>query len=68
VKDQLREATQAAIETGVFGVPTIEVQGQLFWGQDALPMLRQDGENDAWFEQPAWQQAGQLPVGVHRNR
>lgn len=68
VKDQLREATQAAIDKGVFGVPTIEVQGQLFWGQDALPMLRQYLENDSWFEQPAWKQAAQLPVGIQRNR
>jgi 2-hydroxychromene-2-carboxylate isomerase len=36
VKDQLREATEAAIECGVTGVPTIAVGDQLFWGDDRL--------------------------------
>lgn len=35
-KDRVRMATQAAIEAGVFGVPTIDADGELFWGQDAL--------------------------------
>jgi 2-hydroxychromene-2-carboxylate isomerase len=36
----LRAHTDAAIAHGVFGVPALEVDGQLFWGFDALPMLR----------------------------
>jgi 2-hydroxychromene-2-carboxylate isomerase len=40
VKAQLRAQTDAAIARGVFGVPAFEVEGQLFWGFDALPMLR----------------------------
>lgn len=40
VKAQLRAQTDAAIARGVFGVPALEVDGQLFWGFDALPMLR----------------------------
>jgi 2-hydroxychromene-2-carboxylate isomerase len=40
VKAQLRAHTDAAIAHGVFGVPALEVDGQLFWGFDALPMLR----------------------------
>ncbi len=39
VKQELRDATAAAIRRGVFGVPTIEVEGRLFWGFDALEML-----------------------------
>ncbi len=34
VKLALREATSAANELGVFGVPTIAVDGELFWGDD----------------------------------
>ena len=68
VKDQLRMATQAAIDKGIFGVPTIEVQGELFWGQESLPMLRQYLEADSWFAQPSWQQATELPVGIQRKR
>ncbi len=37
IKLALREATEAAHELGVFGVPTIAVDGELFWGDDRLP-------------------------------
>ena len=36
VKDGLREATDAAATAGVFGVPTVRVGEQLFWGDDRL--------------------------------
>ncbi|MBV9196366.1 MAG: 2-hydroxychromene-2-carboxylate isomerase [Solirubrobacterales bacterium] len=36
VKAALRDATQAAYELGVFGVPTFAVGDELFWGDDRL--------------------------------
>ena len=36
VKDELREVTDAAHARGVFGVPTLAVGGELFWGDDRL--------------------------------
>jgi 2-hydroxychromene-2-carboxylate isomerase len=36
IKLALRSATDAAHELGVFGVPTIAVAGELFWGDDRL--------------------------------
>jgi 2-hydroxychromene-2-carboxylate isomerase len=36
IKLALREATDAAHALGVFGVPTIAVDGELFWGDDRL--------------------------------
>jgi 2-hydroxychromene-2-carboxylate isomerase len=36
IKRALREATDAAHELGVFGVPTIAVGNELFWGDDRL--------------------------------
>ena len=36
VKARLREATGAAHAKGVIGVPTLEVVGELFWGDDRL--------------------------------
>jgi 2-hydroxychromene-2-carboxylate isomerase len=33
------QATQRAIDAGVFGAPTYCVQGELFWGQDRLDFL-----------------------------
>jgi len=36
VKQRLRAQTDAALEHGVTGVPTVEVAGKLFWGDDRL--------------------------------
>jgi 2-hydroxychromene-2-carboxylate isomerase len=36
VKRALRDATEAAHAAGVFGVPTVAVNGELFWGDDRL--------------------------------
>ncbi|MFL5885751.1 MAG: 2-hydroxychromene-2-carboxylate isomerase [Thermoleophilaceae bacterium] len=36
VKDLLRANTDRARELGVFGVPTLAVDGELFWGDDRL--------------------------------
>jgi 2-hydroxychromene-2-carboxylate isomerase len=36
VKDKLRQNTQEAYERGVRGVPTLEVNGRLFYGDDRL--------------------------------
>ncbi len=68
VKAQLKANTEAAIARGAFGVPTFEVDGKLFWGLDALPMLRAYLLGDAWFESAAWTDAAQLPVGIQRSR
>lgn len=65
VKQSLIEATQAAIDRQVFGVPTFAVGDRLFWGQDALPMLRQFLEGDPWFETDR-QSAARVGAGVRR--
>jgi 2-hydroxychromene-2-carboxylate isomerase len=36
IKLALREATDAAFQLGVIGVPTLAVDGELFWGDDRL--------------------------------
>ena len=61
VKQQLRTVTDAAALAGVFGVPAFAVDGKLFWGLDALPMLRAYLAGDAWFDGPAWAEAAQVP-------
>ncbi len=65
-KQRLREATDAALAAGVFGVPTFELDGRLFWGQDALPMLAAAMDDEPWFQSGAWEQAANRPVGVTR--
>jgi 2-hydroxychromene-2-carboxylate isomerase len=36
IKDALRSANDEAVSLGVFGVPTVIVGGELFWGDDRL--------------------------------
>ncbi len=66
VKAELRAHTDVAIEHAVFGVPTIELDEKLFWGLDALPMVRAALLGDPWFDGPAWEAAALPPPGVQR--
>lgn len=66
VKRELKANTDAAIATGVFGVPSMQVDEDVFWGLDALHMLRQRLRDDPWFSQSDWRNASGLPVGVQR--
>jgi 2-hydroxychromene-2-carboxylate isomerase len=67
VKAELKSNTEAAIARGLFGVPTCEVDGKLFWGFDGLPMLREYLQGTAWFSSGAWEQAAAVPAGKTRN-
>ena len=66
VKLDLQTHTQHALAAGVFGVPTFVVDGKVFWGQDALPMLRAYLLGDDWFEGPDWHAAHATEVGIRR--
>ena len=64
VKDQLKAHADEAIAQGVFGVPAFEVDGKVFWGLDALPMLRAYLDGDAWFTDASWDAVRALPSGI----
>jgi 2-hydroxychromene-2-carboxylate isomerase len=67
VKAELKANTEAAIAAGLFGVPTIEVDGKLFWGYDALDMLAAYLKGDAWFQPGGgWDTAPAVSAGVPR--
>ena len=66
IKAQLEKNTEDAIAKGVFGVPSFALVDKLFWGLDALPMLRDCLEGDAWFEGAGWENACQVAAGVSR--
>ena len=66
IKQALRDQTAAALARGIFGVPTIELDGRLFWGLDALPMLAACLRGDAWFDGPDWDAAAANRPGVVR--
>jgi 2-hydroxychromene-2-carboxylate isomerase len=65
VKAELRANTDEAVARGIFGVPTLEAQGRLFWGLDALPMLAAALGGDAWFD-AQWDAAARAVPGVQR--
>ena len=68
VKAQLKAHSDDAIALGVFGVPSFEVDGKVFWGLDALPMLRAYLEGEAWFTgdgaEVRWNAARSIPSGI----
>ena len=66
VKAELRALTEQAVSEGLFGVPTISLQGRHFWGLDALPMLRDAMQGGAWFVGPGWADAAAPRGGVVR--
>lgn len=39
IKNKLMATTDAAIEAGIFGVPTFRFNGELFWGSDRIDTL-----------------------------
>ena len=66
VKAQLKLFSDEAIGLGLFGVPSLVVDGRIFWGLDALPMVRDYLAGDPWFKGSAWDAAALLPTGVQR--
>jgi 2-hydroxychromene-2-carboxylate isomerase len=66
VKQRLRANADEALALGLFGVPSVVVDGRVFWGFDALPMLSAWLAGDAWFANGAWERAADLPAGVRR--
>ena len=67
-KAALREATEAAIAAGVFGVPTLKIGAELFWGLDAVPMAEAWLEDRSLFSRGEMARIAELPVGVERRR
>jgi 2-hydroxychromene-2-carboxylate isomerase len=68
VKQRLRENTDWAIARGVFGVPTLVIGEELFWGHDAFQMALDYLADPAMFHTPQMRAAERLPVGVERVR
>ncbi|OJA85578.1 2-hydroxychromene-2-carboxylate isomerase [Burkholderia ubonensis] len=66
VKDALRAHTDHAIARGVFGVPTFEWDGELFWGEDATAMFVDCVASRAWLDSPEVQRISALPDGIRR--
>jgi 2-hydroxychromene-2-carboxylate isomerase len=66
VKEALRRNTDEAIARGVFGVPTLALGGELFWGLDAGEMAREYAAAGGRFADPEMERVSALPEGATR--
>jgi hypothetical protein len=67
IKALLRQQTDDAISQGVFGVPSMEVGDELFWGYDDFPHLDLFlAGNDPLdpVERERWRKLGSRPSSV----
>ena len=67
-RSRLRTATDAAVAQGVFGVPTLAMNGELFWGEDALGMAMDFKQDPTLFQQGEMARMESIIVGVERRR
>jgi 2-hydroxychromene-2-carboxylate isomerase len=66
VKDRLRSNTEWARDQGIFGVPTLLVGEEIFWGHDAVDMALDYLKAPEAFADAAMRAADTLPVGASR--
>jgi len=68
VKAELRRNTDEAIARGVFGVPTLAIGGDLFWGVDATAMAVEYALAGCRYDDPEMARVTSLPVGASRSK
>ena len=66
VKERLRANTSWAMKRGVFGVPTLVIGEEFFWGEDAIDMACEYAVNRQVFNTPDMRALDTLPIGVAR--
>jgi 2-hydroxychromene-2-carboxylate isomerase len=67
VKAELRRNTDQAIARGVFGVPTLAIGSELFWGADATDMALDFVSAGCRFDDPEYARVAALPAGATRD-
>ncbi|HUL19718.1 MAG TPA: 2-hydroxychromene-2-carboxylate isomerase [Steroidobacteraceae bacterium] len=68
VKSRLRENTDWAIAHGVFGVPTLVIGEEIFWGHDAIDMALDYLRDPEGFRDAQMRAIEALPIGIERRR
>jgi 2-hydroxychromene-2-carboxylate isomerase len=67
VKRELRENGEQAIALGVFGVPTLKVRDELFWGNDATGLALAYARDPAVLD-AEMRRVDDLPEAIQRKR
>ncbi len=68
VKERLKASTEAAIAAGIFGVPTLMVHGQAFFGQDSTGFALAVHDRPGLLQEGEYARLAAIPVGVRRER
>ena len=66
IKDALKKNTQEAAQRGVFGVPMLDLDGELFWGADAIDFFKAYLADRATLENDEVRRLDGLPQGAVR--
>jgi len=66
VKAKLKRNGEEAIAAGVFGVPSLVIDGHVFWGQDSTAMALDYLTHPEHFATPEMRRLAQLPAGASR--
>ena len=66
IKMQLRIETQAAIDAGVYGVPTFAIDGELFWGDDCTDLVLEVLADPEMLQRDELGRVADLQMGVTR--
>jgi len=66
IKAALKKNTDDAIARGVFGVPTFEVEGELFWGADSIGFLQDFLRDPATIRNQEMKRLDGLPEAAAR--
>lgn len=66
VKQKLAANTERALARGVYGVPTFDFAGELFWGADAMGMMRAFAADPALFKLGEYARVDTLPAAAMR--
>jgi len=65
-KQALRENTERALRLGVFGVPSLDIDGEIFWGFDSFPHARAYLEGKDPVDPELMQKWETLPASASR--
>jgi 2-hydroxychromene-2-carboxylate isomerase len=66
IKDALRDNTEQAAAQGIFGVPSFVVDGEVFWGADAIGFVKAFLKDPSLLRSAEMRRADSLPVGAAR--
>jgi 2-hydroxychromene-2-carboxylate isomerase len=66
VKESLRANADAAVAQGVFGVPSLVIDGEVFWGADATDFARAYLADASVLDNQEMKRVSSLPVGATR--